>query len=189
MQATLHGSTALNRAEAAALVDRANGGDTGAFEALYTANLGRIYALCLRMTSNVGEAEELTQEAFIRAWQKLHTFRGQANFSTWMHRVAANVVLSRRRKLARERERTIHEEDLSYHASSGDRTNRGPTVDLNEAIAQLPERAREVFVLYDIEGYQHQEIADLMGIAPGTCKAQLHRARKLLREALGHDAQ
>ena len=188
MQATAQGSMALNRAEAAELVSRAAGGDTSAFEALYSANVGRIYALCLRMTSNVAEAEELTQEAFIRAWQKLDTFRGTANFSTWMHRVAANVVLSRRRKRARERERTVHQEDLSYHAAVGDRTNRGATVDLDEAIAKLPERAREVFVLYDIEGYQHQEIADLMGIAPGTCKAQLHRARQLLREALNHDA-
>lgn len=188
MQASLNGSIALDRNEAAELVARATGGDASAFEELYAANLGRVYALCLRMTANVAEAEELTQEAFIRAWQKLDTFRGTASFSTWMHRVAANVVLSRRRTLARERERTVHQDDMSYHAATGDRTNRGPTIDLDAAIAQLPERAREVFVLYDIEGYQHQEIADLMGIAPGTCKAQLHRARKLLREALGHGA-
>lgn len=188
MQANLNGSIALDRSEAAELVARAAGGDTSAFEELYAAHLGRIYALCLRMTANVAEAEELTQEAFIRAWQKLDTFRGTASFSTWMHRVAANVVLSRRRKLARERQRTVHQDDMSYHAVAGDRTDRGPTVDLEAAIAQLPERARAVFVLYDIEGYQHQEIADLMGIAPGTCKAQLHRARKLLREALSHGA-
>jgi len=161
----MQGSTAFNRAEADELVERANGGDTSAFEALYSANVGRVYGLCLRMTANVGEAEELTQEAFIRAWQKLDTFRGAANFSTWMHRVAANVVLSRRRKMARERERTVHQDDMSYHAATGDRTNRGPTVDLDEAIAQLPKRAREVFVLYDFEGYQHNEIADLMGSA------------------------
>ena len=188
MQATLEGSIALSGGDAADLVARACGGDTSAFEQLYAENLGRIYALCLRMTANVAEAEELTQEAFIRAWQKLDTFRGTASFSTWMHRVAANVVLSRRRKLARERERTVHQDDMSYHAAVGDRTNRGPTVDLDAAIAKLPERAREVFVLYDIEGYQHQEIADLMGIAPGTCKAQLHRARQLLREALNDGA-
>ena len=188
MHATLDGSIALNRDEATELVSRAAAGDASAFEELYAANLGRIYALCLRMTANVAEAEELTQEAFIRAWQKLDTFRGAASFSPWLHRVAANVVLSRRRKLARERERTVHQEDMSYHAATGDRTNRGPTVDLETAIAQLPQRARQVFVLYDIEGYKHQEIADLMGIAPGTCKAQLNRARKLLREALSHDA-
>lgn len=188
MQATIDGGIALNPAEAAKLVTRAADGDSSAFEELYAANVGRIYALCLRMTANVAEAEELTQEAFIRAWQKLHTFRGAASFSTWIHRVAANVVLSRRRSMARERERTVQQEDLSYHATGGDRTNRGPTVDLEAAIAELPDRAREVFVLYDIEGYRHQEIADLMGIAPGTCKAQLHRARRLLREALSHDA-
>jgi RNA polymerase sigma-70 factor (ECF subfamily) len=95
MHATLDGSIALNRDEATELVSRAAGGDASAFEELYAANLGRIYALCLRMTANVAEAEELTQEAFIRAWQKLDTFRGAASFSTWMHRVAANVVLSR----------------------------------------------------------------------------------------------
>ena len=177
----------VNAPDASQLVSRAAAGDTAAFEQLYADNLGRIYALCLRMTANPTEAEELTQEAFIRAWQKLHTFKGNASFSTWMHRVAANVVLSRRRKLARERDRTVHQEDLSYHSAEGDRTNRGPTVDLEAAIAGLPERAREVFVLYDIEGYQHQEIAEMMGIAAGTCKAQLHRARQLLREALNHD--
>lgn len=166
------------------LVTRAAGGDTAAFEQLYRDNVGRIYALCMRMTGNPAEAEELTQEAFIRAWEKLDTFRGDANFSTWMHRVAANVVLSYRRSSARRRERIHVEEDLSYHEEPEDRTDRGPGVDLEEAIAQLPDGAREIFVLFDIEGYRHDEIAEMTGLATGTTKAQLHRARKLLREAL-----
>jgi RNA polymerase sigma-70 factor (ECF subfamily) len=166
------------------LVTRAAGGDTSAFEQLYRDNVGRIHALCMRMTGNPAEAEELTQEAFIRAWEKLDTFRGDANFSTWMHRVAANVVLSYRRSAARRRERIHAEEDLSYHEEPDDRTDRGPGVDLEEAIAKLPDGAREIFVLFDIEGYRHDEIAEMTGLATGTTKAQLHRARKLLREAL-----
>ncbi len=166
------------------LVAAAAQGDGSAFERLYRDNIGRVYALCLRMTANPAEAEELTQEAFIRAWEKLHTFRGDANFSTWMHRVAANVVLSRRRSAARQRERVVAQEDLSHHKAGADRTDRGSAADLEEAIAALPEGARTIFVLYDIEGYRHDEIAQITGLATGTSKAQLHRARKLLREAL-----
>jgi RNA polymerase sigma-70 factor (ECF subfamily) len=166
------------------LVERARGGDAEAFEQLYRQNVGRVYALCMRMTANPAEAEELTQEAFIRAWEKLSSFRGDASFSTWLHRVAANVVLSYRRSAARRRDRIVAEEDLSNHQDPEDRTNRGPGVDLEEAIAELPRGAREIFVLFDIEGYRHDEIAEMTGLATGTSKAQLHRARKLLREAL-----
>ncbi len=184
MQAVTHRPTAMTPNPARALVARAADGDTAAFEELYHENSGRIYALCLRMTGRPVEAEELTQQAFIRAWEKLHTFRGDASFSTWMHRLAANVVLSHRRSEMRRRARTVEQDDLSYHAALADRTNRGPTVDLEEAIAALPDGARTIFVLYDIEGYRHDEIAQLTGVATGTSKAQLHRARKLLREAL-----
>ncbi len=166
------------------LVARAARGDAGAFETLYRQNVGRVYALCMRMTANPALAEDLTQEAFIRAWEKLHTFRGKAAFSTWLHRVAANVVLSRRRSDARRTSRVVEQEDVTYHPDPRDRTNRGPAVDLETAIAALPEGARTIFVLYDIEGYQHAEIAEMTGLATGTSKAQLHRARKLLREAL-----
>ncbi len=166
------------------LVARAIRGDASAFETLYRQNVGRVYALCMRMTGNPAQAEDLTQEAFVRAWEKLHTFRGRAAFSTWLHRVAANVVLSRRRSDARRTSRVVEQEDVTYHPDPGDRTNRGPALDLESAIAALPEGARTIFVLYDIEGYQHAEIADLTGLATGTSKAQLHRARKLLREAL-----
>lgn len=165
-------------------VERARQGDTAAFEQLYRDNVRRIYALCMRMTGNPEEAEELTQEAFIRAWERLGTFRGDAAFSTWMHRLAANVVLGHRRSEARRRDRVVGQEDLSYHRDRVERAHKGARVDLEEAIAELPDGAREIFVLYDIEGYRHKEIAEMLGIATGTTKAQLHRARKLLREAL-----
>ncbi len=184
MQAITDRSAPMTGRPADALVDRAASGDTAAFEQLYRENNGRIYALCLRMTGRPAEAEELTQQAFIRAWEKLHTFRGEASFSTWMHRLAANVVLSHRRSEMRRRARTVEQEDLSFHADLSDRTDRGPAVDLEEAIAALPEGARTIFVLYDVEGYRHDEIAQLTGVASGTSKAQLHRARRLLREAL-----
>lgn len=184
MQAITDQSTAMTGRPSRTLVDRAVGGDTTAFEQLYRENSGRIYALCLRMTGKPAEAEELVQQSFIRAWEKLHTFRGEARFSTWMHRLAANVVLSHRRSEMRRRARTVEQEDLSFHADVTDRTNRSTAVDLEEAIAALPEGARRVFVLYDIEGYRHDEIARLTGVASGTSKAQLHRARRLLREAL-----
>lgn len=184
MQASMTMETTPSTADPRELVRQAAAGDSGAFEALYHDNIGRIYALCLRMSADPSLAEELAQEAFIRAWEKLHTFRGAASFSTWLHRVAANIVLSRRRSDARRTSRVVEQEDMSYHQETTDRTNRGPKVDLEEAIATLPEGARQIFVLFDIEGYRHDEIAEIAGIATGTSKAQLHRARKLLREAL-----
>lgn len=166
------------------LVARAADGDTAAFEALYRENAGRVYAVCLRMTGDPTTAEELAQEAFIKAWTSLDKFRGDAAFSTWLHRIATNTVLSHRRSEARRRAKVTEQEDLSMHEDTADRTHRGPAVDLEGAIAELPEGARTVFVLFDIEGYRHDQIADRLGIAVGTSKAQLHRARKLLREEL-----
>lgn len=165
-------------------VERAVRGDTEAFEHLYRDHVGRIYALCLRMTGNAAEAEDLTQEAFIRAWERLGSFRGDAAFGTWLHRVAANVVISRGRNIARLRARVVDDEDMTRHADPLDRGPQGTDIDLEGAIASLPDGAREIFVLFDIEGYRHEEIADMTGLAVGTTKAQLHRARKLLREAL-----
>lgn len=171
--------------DSADLVARAAQGDTAAFEALYRENAGRVYAVCLRMTGDPTTAEELAQEAFIRAWKSLDKFRGDAAFSTWIHRIAANTVLSHRRSEGRRAQRITAQEDLSGHEDLGDRTHRGPAVDLEGALRTLPEGARRIFVLFDIEGYRHDEIAEMTGIAVGTSKAQLHRARKLLREALG----
>ena len=165
------------------LVRRAQAGDRAAFRQLYEEHVERIYALCLRLTGDPEEAMEGTQDAFVRAWEKLGTFRGEAAFSTWLHRLTVNVVLAGRRSAGR-RERRAE----AAAAESGPRVVAAPRaglgVDLERAIARLPPGARAVFVLYDVEGYRHQEIAELTGIAAGTSKAQLHRARRLLREAL-----
>jgi RNA polymerase sigma-70 factor (ECF subfamily) len=167
----------------AALVRRAQRGDLAAFEELYRATVGRIYAVCLRMSRDPHLAEELTQEAFLRAWQKLATFRAESAFTTWLHRIAVNVVLGHNRSRARRDERRQQEwegDELPLPAAD----EPGTAVDLERAIASLPERARTVFVLHDVEGYRHREIASLAGMAVGTSKAQLSRARRLLRRAL-----
>ncbi len=164
----------------AALVKDARGGRVGAFEGLYRRNVGRTYALCMRLTGDPSLSEDLTQEAFVRAWEKLGTFRGESAFSSWLHRLTVNVVYSERRtRLRREtRLRLLEKGDgLTRH-------NTAVHVDLEEAVAKLPEGARRTFVLHDVEGYKHEEIAEMTGTAVGTSKAQLHRARRLLREEL-----
>ena len=141
-----------------------------------------MYSLALRMTG-VEWAEDLTQEVFIRAWQKLRTFRGEAAFGTWLHRLAVNLLLSRRETLRRRMQKQVPgDQALERIAARG--TKPGMGLDLDQAIQQLPERAKRVFVLFDVEGYPHAEIAEMMGIDPGTSKSQLHRARMMLREYL-----
>ena len=165
------------------LVRQAQQGDVGAFEALYRDNIDRIYTLCRRMSADATCAEELTQESFVRAWQRLGSFRGDSAFSSWLYRLAVNVVLgdkrSQVRRLARVQKVALNVDSPSDHPS-----RQEATFDLERAIDSLPPKARQVFVLHDVEGFRHQEIADLMGSTVGTSKAQLHRARQLLREAL-----
>ena len=166
------------------LVDRAARGDVEAFEELYRENVGRVYLLCLRMCGDPSLAEELAQEAFVRAWQKLRSFRGASAFSTWLHRVTVNVVLGNRRSTARREARVKPAgDDLSVDLTASE-PSPGQALDLERSIAALPDGARTIFVLHDVEGYRHKEIARLTGLAVGTSKAQLHRARKLLRKAL-----
>lgn len=162
------------------LVRRAQRGDVVAFEALYRATVSRVYALCLRMAGDTHLAEELVQESFLRAWQRLASFRGESAFTTWMHRLTINVVLGQRRRRAGRRETSLEatvEPVLPRIAA-------GSTIDLERAIAALPRRARTVFVLHDIDGYTHDEISRMAVMAVGTSKAQLSRARRLLRKAL-----
>ena len=174
--------TATSMRDDAALVARAAAGDTRAFEALYRAHVDRVYGLCLRMTGNVGEAEDCAQEAFIQAWKKLGKFRGDSAFGTWMHRIAVNAVLGRIRKSKREQDRIqVAAEMASSPASLGD---SGELRDLADAIDRLPEGARHVFVLNAVYGYSHEESSDMLGVAVGTTKAQLHRARRLLAQQL-----
>ena len=166
----------------AVLVSRARGGDTRAFEALYREHVDRVYGLCLRMTGNVSEAEDCAQEAFIQAWNKLGKFRGDSAFGTWMHRIAVNAVLGRIRKSKREQDRLqVVAQTASSPAAIGD---SGELRDLSDAIERLPEGARHVFVLNAVYGYSHEESSNMLGIAVGTSKAQLHRARRLLAQQL-----
>ena len=166
------------------LVARAQRGDVTAFENLYRTHVGRVYALCLRMVADPGRAENLTQEAFVRAWQKLRSFRGKSAFATWLHRLTVNTVLGDMRSRGRRRDRDPIAEGLAMVPDPRPQRDTAAKIDLEKAIAQLPDQARMVFVLHDVEGYQHREIGRLMGIATGTSKAHLHRARRLLREVL-----
>ncbi|MEJ2534760.1 MAG: RNA polymerase sigma factor [Gammaproteobacteria bacterium] len=169
-----------------AWVARAAAGDAAAFERLYRLHCGRIHALCWRLCGgDAALAEDLVQEAFVRAWIKLDQFEGKSAFGTWLHRLAANVALSDRRSRLRRVQREMPTTDAVERTATGDADVRAPlSRDLERAIGGLPERARTVLVLFDIEGYAHQEIAEMTGMAEGSSKAQLHRARKLLREAL-----
>jgi RNA polymerase sigma-70 factor (ECF subfamily) len=167
------------------LVRRAQAGDQTAFRDLYYQLAGRVYALCLRLTGDAGAAEERTQDVFVRAWDKLRSFRGESAFGTWLHRLAVNVVMNEQRtRSRRERRVTPMADPETLERGRGEGEGAGIHIDLERAIASLPEGAREVFVLYDIEGYSHAEIAQLTGIAEGTSKAQLFRARHMLREKL-----
>ncbi len=170
--------------DSARLVDRAIAGDVEAFEALYRQSVGRVHGLCLRMCGNLSQAEELTQEAFVRAWQKLPSFRGESAFSTWMHRLTVNVVLGHQRSAGRRQLRETAAGEEWYSEGGVTHQRLGVAMDLERAIAGLPKGARTVFVLHDVEGYKHKEIAQVAGMAVGTSKAQLSRARQLLRKAL-----
>ena len=166
------------------LVRRAQDGDETAFRELYHEHAGRIYALCLRLTGDAGAAEERTQDAFVRAWERLATFRGESAFGTWLHRLTVNVVLMERRGSRRRERRVAPASDDPVFERAAAAPAGADRLDLERAIALLPAGAREVFVLFDVEGYSHEEIAGMCGIAIGTSKAQLFRARRLLREML-----
>jgi len=167
-------------------VQKARDGDRLAFEQLYRSHCGRIYALCWRMCGgDKALAEDMVQEAFVRAWNKLNLFRGDSKFGTWLHRLAVNVVLSDRRIRVKRLQREQEMVDEVERTLVGDRdVFAGLRQDLEVAIGGLPERARSVLILYDVEGYRHKEIAEMTGMAVGSSKAQLHRARRLLREVL-----
>lgn len=166
------------------LISAAQLGDETAFRSLYELSVDRVYALCLRLAADPGMAEELTQDVFVRAWEKLRTFRGESAFSTWLHRLTVNVVLTEKRTRGRREKRVFPAGELEDLERPGSIPLPGNRLDLEQAIAALPPGARTVFVLHDIEGYQHEEIAEMSGLAAGTSKAQLFRARRLLREML-----
>ena len=157
-------------------------GDTRAFERLYRAQVARVHSLARRMAGEAA-ADDLTQEVFIRAWEKLRTFRGDAAFGTWLHRLAVNHIISRRKTLRRRQSRRVEGEG-ALEGRAARRQRPDVALDLEEALEGLPDGARRIFVLYDVEGYGHAEIAGMLEISEGTSKSQLHRARMLLRERL-----
>jgi RNA polymerase sigma-70 factor (ECF subfamily) len=184
------GATARSNVVRAPMGDTADvalaaAGDRQAFERLYRTHANRVFTLCARMSGSRSRGEELTQDVFVRTWEKLPQFRGESAFSTWLHRLAVNVVLNARKVEGKHASRT---EQSDVEDERRDEMSRAPLhierMDLAQAISELPEGARKVFVLHDIEGYKHEEIAEMMGITSGGSKAQLHRARLLLREAL-----
>lgn len=166
------------------LARRAQLGDEAAFESLYREHAGRVYALCLRLSGDRTRAGELTQDVFVRCWEQLKSFRGDSAFGTWLYRLAVNVVWTANRGDRRREARVLPVERPDVLEKPRDAPAVGLSLDLEQAIASLPEGAREVFVLFDVEGYAHEEIARMTGIAVGTSKAQLFRARRLLRERL-----
>jgi RNA polymerase sigma-70 factor (ECF subfamily) len=167
----------------AADVRAAGAGDVAAFERLYRAHVNRVFALCLRLVADRPRAEHLTQDAFVRAWERISTFRGDAPFGAWMREVTLNVVFADKRATSRRLARVTPDDDQVSSAAAT--PYAGERLDLERAIAALPDGARTVFVLHDVEGYGHEEIARLLGVAEGTSKAHLHKARTKLKEALG----
>jgi len=172
-------------------IERARQGDADAFEALYDLHKRRVYSLCLRMTANAAEAEDLTQEAFLQLFRKIGTFRGESAFSTWLHRMAVNVVLMRLRKknlpvVPLDDPLESEEESSRKEPGAPDQKLAGSVdrMEIQRAVDALPPGYRMIFVLHDVEGYEHNEIATLVGCSIGNSKSQLHKARMKLRDLL-----
>jgi RNA polymerase sigma-70 factor (ECF subfamily) len=171
-----------------ALAIAAGKGDLEAFETLYARHNRRVYSLCMRMTQNAAEAEDLAQESFIQLFRKIGSFRGESAFTTWLHRLTVNQVLMHFRKRSVKLERTTEEGETPIQVVRGtENPNSMPVMDriaLDNALKQLPPGYRSVFVLHDVEGHEHEEIAKMLGVAVGTSKSQLHKARMKLRRIL-----
>jgi RNA polymerase sigma-70 factor (ECF subfamily) len=175
----------------AGLVAAARGGDMRAFERLYRTYNGKVMGLCLRMTRRRDVAEDCVQQTFIRAWRSLSAFEGRSAFGTWLHRIAVNEVLSHARNHGTRSEANDDaiENALAEPVERAKELDAGEVMDVERALATLPEGARHVVVLQAVYGYSHEEVAEMLGIAVGTCKAQLHRGRRLLRERMGLDPE
>ena len=179
---------ARRAAEERALVDAAKRGATAAFEALYRNHVGKVYGLCLRMTAHRATAEDCTQEAFIQAWRSLPSFESRSAFGTWLHRIAVNAVLAQGRRARERLGREESAEDEAVALADPTVADDATILDLEAGIRRLPAGARQALVLVGLYGYSHEEAAGLLGIAVGTCKSQVHRARQLLGERL-HTAE
>jgi RNA polymerase sigma-70 factor (ECF subfamily) len=186
--ALVHAAATLRAADGAMTeieptVRAAQSGDLTAFARIYREHVGRVYALCVRLSADRVFAEQLTQDTFVRAWERMATYRGESTFAAWLRRLAVNVVMGERRVASRRTRRVVTADDETLAASSRERSD-DDDIDLERAIARLPEGARTVFVLHAIEGYRHDEIAELIGIAEGTSRAHLFRAREILKKEL-----
>lgn len=174
------------------LTREASAGNAASFEEIYRRHSRRVYGICLRMTGNATEAEDLTQDTFAHLFRKIGSFRGSSAFTTWLHRLTVNQVLMHfRRRRARPELVTDDGEPPVEIARGSENPNRMPVVDriaLEQAVAQLPEGYRRVFLLHDVEGYEHEEIARMLGVAAGTSKSQLHKARMKLRTLIKQQA-
>ncbi len=184
-QRVINANDVFSKAREDALIASAIDGDKAAYKALYDAHIGRVYALCFRLAGDRGLAEDATQEVFIQLWSKLKNYKGQSQFSTWLHSVTANVTISYIRKQRGWFQRMMNIETSSAMYAEAE----APTsdVDLESLIVRLPERARMVFVLHAIEGYRHEEVAEMLNMAVGSSKAQFHRAKQLLKTWMGYD--
>ncbi|OUS26391.1 RNA polymerase subunit sigma-70 [Thalassotalea sp. 42_200_T64] len=163
-------------------IDKAKAGDRQAFNHLYLESIGKVYALCLRMLSSRDQAEDVAQEVFVQVWLKLENFRGDAKFSTWLHAVATNTVLTHMRKQKNWLQKVFSIEDQPQAEPAGNEIQ--DLSDLDKLILRLPEKARVVFVLFAVEGYRHEEIATMLNMAVGSSKSHYHRARNLLKDWL-----
>ena len=171
-------------AEERALVESAKRGSKAAFETLYRTHVGKVYGLCLRMTANRATAEDCTQDAFIQAWRSLPAFESRSAFGTWLHRIAVNAVLAQGRRRSERLGTSGSAEDEAVALPDPSVGDAGTVLDLEAGLRRLPAGARQALVLVGLYGYSHEEAAELLGVAVGTCKSQVHRARQLLGERL-----
>ena len=184
-QRVVHANVVFGNKSENELISKAKKGDKQAFRSLYDEHIGRVYALCYRLTGEKGMAEDASQEVFIQLWKKLGNFDGQSQFSTWLHSVTANITISYMRKQKGGVQRMFNLENSGINEMPAEENSTD--VDLEALVIRLPERARMVFVLHAIEGYRHEDIASMLNMAVGSSKAQFFRAKQLLKDFMGVD--
>ncbi|WP_394222422.1 RNA polymerase sigma factor [Alteromonas gracilis] len=182
-QRVVHANVVFGNKGENELISRAKGGDKQAFRSLYDTHIGRVYALCYRLTGEKGMAEDASQEVFIQLWKKLDNFDGQSQFSTWLHSVTANITISYIRKQKGWVQRMFNLESSGINEMPAEQNSTD--IDLEALVVRLPERARMVFVLHALEGYRHEDIASMLNMAVGSSKAQFFRAKQLLKDFMG----
>jgi len=183
-QRVVHANVVFGKQDEDHWISEAKRGNKHAFRQLYDMHIGRVYALCYRLTGEKGMAEDAAQEVFIQLWRKLDNFEGQSQFSTWLHSVTANITISYIRKQKGWVQRMFNLESSGIHDMAAE--SQSTDIDLEAMVVRLPERARMVFVLHAIEGYRHEDIASMLDMAVGSSKAQFFRAKQLLKDYMGY---